>query len=126
MNITIDGITYAVGASSVKRSLRREYKYSVMTEDGVIHTEPRATYMDFELSLGNIGDAAYDSLITALRAASGAVTVTLPSSGTETEVYTGLVQDISDGIAVDYGDGVMWDNLSVSFTGTVPVQAGVA
>lgn len=123
MTITIDNTTYAVGIASVQRSLRREYKYSVTTEDGKVHQEIRATYIDWDLSLGNIRPAAYDALMAKLRSATGNVTITMPKTATTTEAYTGIVEGISDGIIVDYGDnGVMWDDLSVSFTGTEPVE----
>ena len=123
MTITIDNTAYAVGIASAQRSIRREYKYSVTTEDGKVHQEIRATYIDWDLSLGNLRPAAYDALMAKLRSATGNVTITLPKNATETEMYTGIIEGISDGVIVDYGgDGVMWDGLSVSFSGTVPVE----
>lgn len=123
MNIIIDSTTYNVGIASVKRSIRREYKYSVTTEDGKVHQELLAMYIDWDLSLGNINSVNYDTLMAKLRSATGNVTLTMPNASGTTETYTGIVEGISDGILVDYGDEVMWDNLSVSFTGTVPVEA---
>lgn len=123
MTITIDNTAYAVGIASAQRSIRREYKYSVTTEDGKVHQEIRATYIDWDLSLGNLRPAAYDALMAKLRSATGNVTITMPKTAAETETYTGIIEGISDGVIVDYGDdGVMWDDLSVSFTGTVPVE----
>lgn len=122
MDIKINDVTYAVGTASVSRSIRRKEKYRVTTEDGVTHREVQASYLDFSLSLGNLGQAAYDSLMEMLRSTTDDVSVELPRSATVTEVYSGTFDSISDEIINDDGTEVIWDNLSLSFTGTVPVE----
>ena len=122
MTIKINGITYAVGVASVKRTIRRDEKYSVTTEDGVVHREVRATYLDFALSLGNLGQSAYDALLSMLVSTTDNVTVELPSSSTVTSVYTGVFDGISDSIVTDDGTEVICDSLTLKFTGTVPVE----
>lgn len=123
MDIKIDGTIYAVGIAAVSRRIRRTEKYRVTTEDGVVHREVKATYIDFTLSLGNVGQAAYDALIAALRASTEDMTVELPSASTGVEIYTGVFDGIGDSIANDDGTTVIWDSLSLAFTGTVPQVA---
>lgn len=121
MSIKINGVEYVVGVASVARSIRRNEKYRVTTEDGVVHREVQATYMDFTLTIGNFGQAAYDSLMEALRASTDGITVELPRSSSLLETYKGVFDSITDEIISDNGQEVTWDNLSLSFTGTSPL-----
>lgn len=122
MGLKINGTEYAVGTASVARSIRREEKYRVTTEDGVVHREVRATYMDFTLSVGNFGSAAYNSLMAALQTTTDDITVELPGVSGAVETYTGVFDGIADEVINDDGSEVLWDNLALTFTGTVPVE----
>jgi len=121
MSLKLNGTEYAVGTASVARSIRRKEKYRVTTEDGVVHREVQATYLDFTLSIGNFGQAAYDSLMALLRSTTDDITVELPSSSTAVETYTGVFDSIADVVINDDGDEVIWDNLALTFTGTMPL-----
>ena len=122
MNIKLNGTVYAVGVSSVTRTLRRTEKYRVTTEDGRTHREVQATYMDFALNLGSFGSAEYDRLMSLLRSTTDDIAVELPSSHTGTETYVGAFDNVSDEIITEDEDGVLWDNLTLSFTGTEPLE----
>ena len=122
MTVKLNGNIYTVGVASVARSLRRKEKYRVTTEDGKTHREIQATYLDFSLSLGNFGEAEYDRLMAFLRSTTDDITAELPSSSTGVESYTGVFDAVKDEIIAEDGDGVLWDNLTLSFTGTVPVE----
>ena len=122
MNIKLNGTVYAVGVASVTRTLRRTAKYRVTTEDGRTHREVQATYMDFALNLGNFGSAEYDRLMSLLRSTTDDIAVELPSSHTGTETYVGAFDNVSDEIITEDEDGVLWDNLTLSFTGTEPLE----
>ena len=120
--LKINNIEYDVGVASVSRSLRVDEKYRVKTEDGVVHREIRAKYMDFMLSVGNFGKSAYDALLTVLLEADGDVTIEISKSASITEVYMGVFDMVTDEIASDDGTEVTWDNLTLAFTGTVPLE----
>lgn len=122
MNIKLNGTVYVVGVASVTRTLRRTEKYRVTTEDGRTHREVQATYMDFALTLGNFGAAEYDRLMSLLRSTTDDIAVELPSSRTGTETYVGAFDSVSDEIITEDEDGVLWDNLTLSFTGTEPLE----
>ena len=122
LGVIINGIEYNVGVAKISRSLRKEYKYQVTTEDGQHHSEIRNIYMDFSLELGNVNSDDYDLLISALRLSPGDITVTLPSGKTKTETYIGNFDGISDEIITQDGDEYFWDNLTLNFTGTVPLK----
>lgn len=122
MIIRIDGAAYNVGVASIQRSIRKIYKYKVMTEDGVEHREVRGTYMDFVLSLGNIDAAEYDRLIDMLVSTTGEVRVELPSSGGKIKSYTGVFDSVADETSRTEDNGqCVWDTLSLSFVGTRPL-----
>lgn len=120
--LKINDIEYNVGMATISRSIRVDEKYRVKTEDGIIHREIRAKYMDFMLTVGNFGQADYNALIAALRAVNEDVTVELSKNATEVEVYTGTFDTIADEIATDDGTEVTWDKLSLTFTGTIPLE----
>lgn len=122
MNIKLNGTVYAVGVASVSRTLCRTEKYRVTTEDGRTHREVQATYMDFALNLGSFGSAEYDRLMSLLRSTTDDIAVELPSSHTGTETYVGAFDNVSDEIITEDEDGVLWDNLTLSFTGTEPLE----
>ena len=122
MTVKLNGTLYTVGVASVTRSLRRKEKYRVTTEDGKTHREVQATYLDFALSLGNFGAAEYDRLMALLRSTTDDITVELPSSSTGVESYVGVFDTITDEVISEDDNGFLWDNLSLSFTGTEPVE----
>lgn len=123
MIIKLDNIEYKVGVATVSRSIRHEEKYRVKTEDGQIHREVKATYVDFALHLGNLGDAEYNRLVAYLRAATDDITVELPSGSTGVEIFTGVFDSIADKVVNEDTDGVvMWDDLTLSFTCTHPAE----
>lgn len=122
MGVIINGITYNVEISGLSRSYRKDYKYKVTTEDGMVHSEIRAVYMDFDLSLGNIDATAYDNLMAVLRSTTGNCSVILPSSSKEVGVYIGEFNGVKDEIITQNDTETFWDNLTLSFSGTVPLE----
>lgn len=123
MELTVNGTGYEVGLAALSRSLRKAYKYQVTTEDGRVHSETRAMYADFTLSLGNVDPAEYDRLLAAL-AMGGEFTVELPETAGGRRAYTGVFDGVTDGVLLQNGDGTLWDNLELSFTGTAPLEVG--
>lgn len=122
MDIIINGTAHKVGTATLSRSVRREYKYRIITEDGKVHKEHRASYVDFSLKLGNIDTAAYDSLMRVLLSAAQDVEITLPTGQNITETFTGELKTISDSLLMENEDGAYYDNLTLAFAGTVPVE----
>ena len=57
-----------------------------------------------------------------LRGSTDDIVVELPCGATGVESYTGVFDAVKDEIIAEDGDGVLWDNLTLSFTGTVPVE----
>ena len=118
MDVKINNTTYQVGVASLSRSVRKEEKYRVTTEDGNVHREIRATYLDFTLSVGNIGQDAYNALVDMLTALDDDATVTVGGA-----TYTGSFDGIQDEVVLEDEDGeLLWSNLAFSFSGTVPLE----
>lgn len=124
--VIINGVEYNVGTAAVSRTLRKEYKYQVTTEDGRVHSEVRAIYADFALSLGNVDAADYDRLMEAILGAVEDVTVVLPATRNTAETYTGTFDGVGDEIITQDDESTTWDNLTLNFTGTVPLEVGSA
>lgn len=122
--VIINGVEYNVGTAAVSRTIRKDYKYQVTTEDGRVHSEVRAVYADFALSLGNVDAADYDRLMAALLVAAEDVTVVLPATRNGSETYTGSFGGIEDEIITQDDETTTWDNLTLNFTGTVPLEVG--
>lgn len=126
MGVIVNGMEYNVGTAAISRTLRKEYKYKVTTEDGVVHSEVRAVYVDFALSLGNVDAVDYDRLMAALLEAVEDVTVILPATRNSSETYTGTFDGVGDEIITQDDECTTWDNLTLNFTGTVPLEVGGA
>ena len=124
MEVIINGTAHNVGTAAVSRSVRREYKYKVTTEDGKVHKEIRASYVDFSLKLGNVDTAAYDNLMRVLLSSVEDVEVTLPTGQGTADTYTGEFKTIADSLLLENEDGAYYDNLTLAFEGTVPVEVG--
>ena len=124
MGIIINGVEHNVELTKLARSYRKENKYNVSTEDGVAHSEVRAVYVDFSLALGNVDRAAYDRLMATLLAATDNIVVTLPKDSTNAGTYTGVFDGVSDEVITENDIETVWDNLTLSFIGTVPVEVG--
>lgn len=113
----INGEEFNVGvANPLNRSLRALEKYRVTTEDGKTHREVQAVYRDFQFEIGNFGRAEYDRLIALL--ASGDE-MRLEVDGKE---YVGVFDGIADEAITEDEDGLWWDNLTLDFTATVPLE----
>lgn len=126
MEFIVNGERFAVGLAQLGRSLRKEYKYRVTTEDGVEHAELRATYVDFSLTLGNLNAADYERLMDLLTASSGAITLTLPARRAGDETYTGRFEGVSDELITQDETENYWDSLSLSFSGTQPLEVSAS
>lgn len=122
MEIIINGEHWNVGVAALSRSLRRENKYRVTTEDGIVHREVRATYVDFTLRLGNVDAVTYDAFMALLRSARGDAELTVATGQGAYESFTGEFDGISDSVLLENADGVFYDNLTLCFRGTVPVE----
>lgn len=119
MDVIINEEVYDVGVASVKRTIRREEKYNVMTEDGRRHREIRGVYLDFTLELGGLDGEEYGRLMEFLRGGEAGGDVRLQVGE---DVYTGFFDGITDQALFEDEDGIWWDRLSLAFTGSVPVE----
>ncbi len=120
--ISINGQRFEAGLMQLGRTLRKEYKYRVTTEDGVEHAELRACYLDFSLTLGNVNAAEYERLMDWLSACQDEVTLILPTRHRGEESYTGQFEGVSDELITQDEADNYWDSLTLDFTGTRPLE----
>lgn len=118
----IDENTYDVGIISLQRSIDRDLKYDVTTEDGKRYRETRALYPVYQITLGSITRREYDRLYADLVNYDETHTVTLPD-GQEERVFEATVELGSDSLSMLDRNGVRyWEGLSLTITGVDPIE----
>ena len=119
--LIINNRKFKVGIISLKRTPKRDYKYDLVTEDGVRRFETRAIYQVYNLTLGNMTPKEYDALYNIL-VSSETVTVTLPE-GQGNITFEAICDSVSDGLEFVDCDGKRWfDGMSIKFTATHPME----
>lgn len=97
--IRIDGTTYRVAITSLKRKADILDKYAERTEDGVLHREVIGTYHNYTLSIGIVNDLdLYNTLFSVLSEPIESHIVELPHDHVQFEGYFSSVQDEIDRI----------------------------
>lgn len=120
--IQIDGVGYQVGIISLKRSIKKEYKYNVISEDGTRHFEMQALYRVYTVALGNMDAAEYDALYKAVSESAGAVSLVMPDGQTDINM-TATLENISDGLEFIGSDGSrLFSGLSFTATDVNPLE----
>lgn len=120
--IVIDGTTYNIPVTGLRRSVTFEEKYNIRTENGDTQRELLGTYYRYELSFGASGDVEeYRALWDALTEAVEFHTVTVPGANFSytLEAYFG---DVSDELVVQTATRNYWRGLTVVFTARSPVK----
>lgn len=111
-----------VGIASLQRSLKRDLKYDVVTEDGRRHSEVKAIYPVYTLTLGGIRQAEYDALYAAVNTYTKSLEVTLPD-GQRDITFSAMVEIGGDSLVFVERDGTRrWDGLTLTITGVTPME----
>lgn len=101
--IKIDGTTYRVAITSLKRKADILDKYAERTEDGILHREVIGTYHNYTLTIGVMNDLdLYNALFDVLSEPVESHIVELPHDHVAFEGYFSSVQDEIDRIT-EYG-----------------------
>lgn len=92
--IIIDGVTYNVAITSLKRKGDILDKSAYRSEDGDLHREVIGTYYNYTLAIAVIGDdELYDTLFEVLTEPVAYHTVVLPHDNVSFKGYFSSVQD---------------------------------
>ena len=120
MSIVIDGTTYAIPVTSIKRNADFLDKYAERTEDGILHRELIGVYFNYTLRFGRSASASdYAALWNKLTEATEFHTVTVPDeSGDFT--FTAYFAGVSDEAIKIKGAVNFWNNLTVQFIAQEP------
>ena len=116
MTIEINGVAFQVGVLNLKREFNIEEKYRITTENGKKHREIRGIYKCYTLTVGNIDEDIYDSLIEVLTSTDEYQKVKLPYGKTGFTEYEAMFESISDELMYERGGKRYWTNLSIKFT----------
>ena len=115
MTLTINGIDFEVGTIDLKRNWVIEEKYNVTVASGKRFREVKGIYKNYALTLRNINDTVYNSLIAALTAKQDSCNVTLPYGNNSTLTFEAFFDNISDSLVKTVNGTHHWDNLTVNF-----------
>lgn len=120
----IGGTEFYVGIAGLQRGAKRDLKYDVVTEDGRRHSEVRAIYPVYTLTLGSIRQSEYDALYAAVNTYTQSVEVTLPD-GQRDVTFAATVEIGGDSLVFVERDGTRrWDGLTLTITGVAPMERG--
>ncbi len=114
-SIIIDGTSYAVRITELKRTADILDKYAERSEDGILHREVIGTYYNYQLKIGvQRGERTlYNNLFDVLSAPVESHRVELPHDHVE---FEGYFSSISDNIRLVDDDGFDCDGLTCKLT----------
>jgi len=115
MTLIINNKSFEVGTIKLSRQWDIDEKYRATTESGLKLREVRGVYKRYSLSLRNIDNETYDSLIDELTNGANVHTVTLPYGENSITTFEALFTSIKDELIKTIGGINHWDNLSVEF-----------
>lgn len=119
---TIDGEHYDVGIVTLQRSMKKTYKYQVITQDGIQRSELKSLYPVYAMVIGPINQSEYDRLYDAVNQRAIPRLVSLPYNQ-ETITFQAEIDVGQDGILCIERDGTLcWDGLTITFTGVEPLE----
>lgn len=117
----IDGREFTIGIESLQRSIKKNLKYDVVTEDGVRHTEIKSMHQEYSLTLGSINQAEYDALYATVNTYAQSLSVTLPDGQSDT-TFDATVEMGGDALVLINSDGTRrWDGLTLTITSITPI-----
>lgn len=117
--IIIDGTSYAVRITELKRTADILDKYAERSEDGILHREVIGTYYNYQLKIGvKRGERTlYNNLFDVLSAPVESHRVELPHDHVE---FEGYFSSISDNIRLVDDNGFDCDGLTCKLTAMKP------
>lgn len=120
MSIIIDGTTYDVPVTEIRRTADFLDKFAERTEDGILHRELIGVYFNYQLRFGSTATPTeYAALWAKLTEAVEFHTVTVPDeSGNYT--FTAYFASVSDELKKTTGAANFWKNLTVNFIAKEP------
>ena len=118
--IIIDGITYNVPVSGIRRRADFLDKYAERTEDGTLQRELIGVYFNYQIQFGRTTNVAeYAALWNKLTEVEEFHEVTVPDeSGDYT--FTAYFSNVGDEMLKQRGAANFWQNLTVNFTAKEP------
>lgn len=118
--IIIDGTSYNIPVTSLKRSAEFLDKYNIRTENGDTQRELIGVYYNYELQFGASADITeYGSLWDKLTEASEFHTVTVPGSEFS-YTFQAYFSNVGDELLIQTASNNYWRNLTVNFTARSP------
>lgn len=123
MSLIVDGVTYNVGVTSLKRKAQVLDKYAERLENGDLVREIIGVYFNYELTISpGLDVSEYAALWLVLTAAEEFHTVTLPDEDGTDYTFTAYISNVSDEIRKIKAGTPYWKNLTVNFIAKSPAR----
>lgn len=120
--ITVDGVSYDIEITSLRRTADFLDKYAERTEDGNLNRELIGVYFNYQLTLSPNGNVSEYAAFW--------VKITEPEEFHEVTLYdeegeytfTAYIANVSDELRRVKGASVFWKNLTVNFVAKAPAR----
>ena len=120
--INIDGITYNVPVTSIKRRVDFADKYAVETEDGTRQRKLIGVYFNYQLTLGaTTNTAEYARLWDKLTEPVEYHTVIVPDESGDYQ-FIAFFSNVGDEVYKKQNSKNYWKDLTVNFTAKAPAR----
>jgi hypothetical protein len=119
--IIIDGTTFDVPVTSIKRNAEFLDKFAERTEDGILHRELIGVYFNYTLQFGRTTNTTeYVALWDKLTEPEEFHTVVVPDVDATPVTFTAYFAGVSDEIHKETDAKTFWKNLTVNFIAKEP------
>lgn len=123
MTIVIDGTTFDIPVTGIKRNAEFLDKFAERTEDGVLHRELIGVYFNYLLEFGRTTNTTeYAALWEKLTEPEEFHTVTVPDLDAAPLTFTAYFAGVSDELRKDTTAKTFWKNLRVNFIAKEPTR----
>lgn len=120
--IVIDGTTYDIPVTSIKRTADFLDKYAERSADGVLHRELIGVYFNYQLQFGRGASASvYAALWNKLTEPTEFHTVTVPDEDGDV-TFAAYFANVTDKLVKAKGATRFWKDLTVNFIAQSPAR----
>lgn len=120
--IVIDGTTYDIPVTSIKRTADFLDKYAERSADGVLHRELIGVYFNYQLQFGrDASTSVYAALWNKLTEPTEFHTVTVPDEDGDV-TFAAYFANVTDKLVKAKGATRFWKDLTVNFIAQSPAR----
>lgn len=122
--IIVDGISYPIGVSSLRRHAKFEPKFEAMTEDGKWHVENIGTYYNFSITFepAMMKTDEYMAFYNVITSPNCVHEITVPTGNNDTYSFRAKFSNIEDSLVYITPNLTYWTGLTIEFSAMEPAR----